>query len=164
MIDVRTEVGVLLARELETFAREIELFPDDQAPWRTPPGITNSAGVLARHVCGNLKHFVGSVLGGSGFVRDRDAEFAACAGSRAELAGELRQTAALVAESLPRLEEAVLARPYPQPVAGVEVPCDRFLLHLCSHLALHLGQAGYLRRVVTGDARSANPVSVRLLA
>ncbi len=164
MTDVRSEVGVLLARELESFAQEIELFPDDQAPWRTLPGVTNSAGVLARHVCGNLEHFVGSVLGGSGFVRDREAEFAAREGSRAELARELRETAALVARVLPRIEDAALARPYPQQVGGVEIPCDRFLLHLCTHLALHLGQAGYLRRVVTGDARSANPVPVRLLA
>lgn len=164
MTDVRTEARVLLTRELETFAREIELFPDDEAPWRTLPGVTNSAGVLARHVCGNLKHFVGAVLGGSGFVRDRDAEFAAREGSRAELARELRETASLVAEVLPRVTDEALAGPYPQPVGGVEVPCDRFLLHLCTHLALHLGQAGYLRRAVTGDARSANPVSVRLLA
>jgi len=164
MTDLRAETRVLLTRELETFAREIELFPDDDAPWRTLPGVTNSAGVLARHVCGNLKHFVGAVLGASGFVRDRDAEFAARAGSRAELARELRETSVLVAEVLPRVDEAALSRSYPQPVGGLEVPCDRFLLHLCAHLALHLGQAGYLRRAVTGDTRSANPVSVRLLA
>ncbi len=30
-------------------------------------------------------------------------------------------------------------------------------------LAFHLGQAGYLRRIVTEDARSSGPISVREL-
>ena len=47
---------------------------------------------------------------------------------------------------------------------GVPMTCGRLLLHLCTHLAFHLGQAGYLRRVVTGDTRSSGPVSVRELA
>lgn len=164
MTDLRLEAQVLLTRELESFAREIELFPDDEAPWRTLPGVSNSAGVLARHVSGNLRHYVGKVLGGNAYVRDRDAEFAARAGTRAELARELRETAAIVAEALPRVEQRVLAAPYPEPVGGVTVGCDRFLIHLCAHLALHLGQAGYVRRAVTGDSRSTNPVPVKVLA
>ena len=72
----------LLVRELEAFAREVELFPDDASLWKTLPGVTNSAGNLALHVCGNLKHYLGGVLGGSGYVRNRDPEFASRAGSR----------------------------------------------------------------------------------
>ena len=34
-------------------------------------------------------------------------------------------------------------------------------MHLCSHAAFHLGQAGYVRRAVTGDARSSRPVPLR---
>jgi hypothetical protein len=37
-------------------------------------------------------------------------------------------------------------------------------MHLAVHLAFHLGQAGYLRRALTGDARSSGPVSLRALA
>jgi hypothetical protein len=33
-------------------------------------------------------------------------------------------------------------------------------MHLAVHLGFHLGQAGYLRRVVTGDARSSGPVAL----
>jgi hypothetical protein len=158
------DVRLLLARDLETFAREVELFPDDQALWRTLPGVANSAGALARHVCGNLRHYVGHLLGGSDYVRNRNAEFAAAEGARSAVALELRATIDVVADALPRLPESVLAAPFPELVGGVAIPCDRFLLHLCTHLALHLGQAGYLRRVLTCDVRSTGPVPVKPLA
>jgi hypothetical protein len=52
MNSITSDLKVLLLRELAAFQREIELFPDDEAVWRTVPGITNSAGNLAAHVCG----------------------------------------------------------------------------------------------------------------
>jgi len=154
----------LLVRELEAFAREVELFPDDESLWRTLPGVTNSAGNLALHACGNLRHFVGAVLGGTGYVRDRPAEFATRSGRRADVARQLRETAEVVAATLSRLPERVLAAPYPEPHDGVQLPCPRFLMHLCVHLAFHLGQAGYLRRALTGDARTSGAISLAALA
>ena len=158
------DVGRLLLRELEAFAREVELFPDDESLFRTLPGVTNSAGNLALHVCGNLKHFVGSVLGGSGYVRNRDAEFQTRDGRREEIARELRETATVISDALARLSREALEKPYPQPVAGRQLPCRLFLMHLAVHLAFHLGQAGYLRRIVTGDSRTADTVSLQGLA
>jgi uncharacterized damage-inducible protein DinB len=153
----------LLVRELETFAREVELFPDDASLWKTLPGVANSAGNLALHVCGNLNHFVGAVLGASGYLRNREAEFAARSGSRADVAQKLRETARAVADGLARLPPEALERPYPEPVAGLQLPCGRFLMHLAVHLGFHLGQAGYLRRIVTGDSRTAGTVPVAAL-
>lgn len=158
------DLSRLLVRELETFAREVELYPDDASLWKTLPGVTNSAGNLALHVCGNLRHFVGAVLGGSGYVRNRDAEFAARSGSRDDVARQLRDTARVVSETLAGLPREALARPFPEPVANLQLPCDRFLMHLAVHLGFHLGQAGYLRRVVTGDGRTSGTVLVAALA
>ena len=98
----------LMTRELEAFAREVELFPDDESLWRTVPGVTNSAGNLALHVCGNLNHFVGAVLGGTGYVRDRPAEFATRSGRREDVARQLRETAGVVSRVLPRVPESAL--------------------------------------------------------
>jgi hypothetical protein len=158
------DLSRLLVRELETFAREVELFPDDESLFKTLPGVTNSAGNLALHVCGNLQHFVGAVLGGSGYVRDRELEFKARSGKREDVARRLRETAAVVSSTLARLPKDELARTYPEPVGGVQLPCGRFLMHLAVHLGFHLGQAGYLRRVVTGDSRTAGTVPVAALA
>jgi uncharacterized damage-inducible protein DinB len=154
----------LLVRELAAFTREVELFPDDASLFRTLPGVTTSAGNLALHVCGNLKHFVGAVLGGTGYVRNREAEFASRSGSREQLVRELRETIEAVTTALGRLPEDALARPYPQPVAELQLPCGLFLMHLAVHLSFHLGQAGYLRRTVTGDGRSSGPVALKELA
>jgi hypothetical protein len=156
ILDIRT----LLARDLRGFAREVELFPDDESLFRTVPGVTNSAGNLALHVCGNLKHFVGAVLGGTGYVRQRELEFSARSGRREDVARELRETAEVVTKALERVPPEALAKPYPQPVAQMQLPCSLFLTHLAVHLAFHLGQAGYLRRIVTGDSRSSGPVAL----
>jgi uncharacterized damage-inducible protein DinB len=158
------DVRRLLTRELEAFAREVELFPDDQSLWRTLPGVTNSAGNLALHVCGNLRHFVGAVLGGTGYVRDRPAEFGTRAGRREDVARRLRETADIVTKTLAAVPEGALSAPYPEAHDGVQLRCGRFLLHLCAHLSFHLGQAGYLRRALTGDARTSGAVSLRALS
>ena len=157
------DVRKLLVRELRAFAREVEMFPDDLSLFRTAPGVTNSAGNLALHVCGNLRHFVGAVLGGTGYVRNRDLEFQARSGRRADVARQLHETAAIVTNTLGQLSPETLDKPYPQPVADLELPCRLFLVHLAVHLSFHLGQAGYLRRILTGDGRSSGPVSLKEL-
>lgn len=150
-------------RELHAFAREVLMFPDDESLFRTVPGVTNSAGNLALHVCGNLQHFVGAVLGGTGYLRNRDLEFQARSGRRADVARQLHETAAVVTKALGQLSAEALDKPYPQPVADLQLPCRLFLVHLAVHLGFHLGQAGYLRRIVTGDARSSGPVALKEL-
>jgi len=161
---LRNDVRRVLTRELEALAREVELFPDDDVLWKTVPGVTNSAGNLALHACGNLNHFVGAVLGGTGYVRDRPAEFATRTGRRADVARQIRETAAVLTNALARVPESALAAPYPEPHDGVQLSCGLFLLHLCVHLAFHLGQAGTLRRALTGDARTSGAVSLAALA
>jgi uncharacterized damage-inducible protein DinB len=158
------DIRRVLVRELDGFAREVEMLPDDEGLWKTVPGISNSVGTLATHVCGNLKHFIGGILGGSGYVRDREAEFSSGSRSREEVIREVRETAEIVSGALQRVPEASLGDEYPEAVAGVELPTGRALLHLCTHLAFHLGQAGYLRRVITGEARGSGALSVRALS
>lgn len=163
-MNVNHDMVLLLTRDLDAFAREIELFPDDELLWKPLPGIVNSAGNLAMHVCGNLNHFIGARLGGTGYVRNREAEFNTRSGARAELIDTLRKTAEVVRSVLPAVTEERLRSDYPEAVGGTTLPCGRFLLHLCTHVTLHLGQAGYLRRALTGREESIGPASVKALA
>jgi hypothetical protein len=151
-----------IPRDLQTFQREIELFPSDDAVWQTVPGIANSAGTLALHVCGNLRHYLGAVLGGTDYVRDRDAEFRLRSIPRRELVENLSGTNEIVIRVLQTLTPESLPALYPEPVAGI-LRTDWFLLHLGTHLAFHLGQAGYLRRMITGDTTSTNPIRPKVL-
>src|SRR6516164_7645038 len=107
MTELGENLAILLVRELETFEREIDLFGDDERIWSTAPGCPNSAANSALHVAGNLRHFVGAVLGRSGYVRDRDREFGRRSGTRGDVKAELRAAIRDVASTLPALPDVV---------------------------------------------------------
>jgi hypothetical protein len=161
---MRDALRILLLRDLDTFRREVELYPDDLTLWKTLPGVSNSGGNLALHAAGNLLHFVGGIIGGTGYVRNRDAEFSRSAGSRKEVMDELSRAHEVIGTVLSRLTDADLARPYPELVNNRQFMTGDFLLHLATHLTFHLGQVGYLRRALTGNATSSGPVSNAVLA
>lgn len=154
----------ILVRDLEAMKREIAAFPTEQSVWTTPPGIANSAGTLALHVAGNLRHFVGGRLGGSDYLRDRAHEFAARHLPRAVLLGELDAAAAAVTTALGSGSPIDLTAAFGEPVGGCRVTTGDFLIHLATHLAFHLGQVGYLRRIVAESTTSVCSVSIPELA
>lgn len=157
-------LSILLLRELATFERELALFPDDETIWKTTHGMGNPAGNLALHVAGNLQHYVGAVLGGTGYARHRELEFSRRSGTRSDVAAELRAAARAVREVLPELSEERFAVPFPEELNGLSLRTDRFLMHLCVHAGYHLGQAASVRRVLTGEDRSSGPVPLAALA
>jgi hypothetical protein len=158
-------IGTMIARELETFVRELELCENDAVVWATRPGVTNSLGTLTLHICGNLQHFIGGRLGQTGYVRDRDHEFSARDIPRQDLVDLVRTALGVVRNVMPTLTDAQLAQEYPEAVGGVRMLTGVFLTHLVAHTAMHLGQAGYVRRIVSGSgAQSAGPVPMKTLA
>ncbi|MEP7128316.1 MAG: DinB superfamily protein, partial [Chitinophagales bacterium] len=54
---------------------EINNYTHKEKMWKLKGDIKNSGGTLALHLIGNLRHFIGTTLGNTGFVRNRDAEF-----------------------------------------------------------------------------------------
>ncbi|MEX2153144.1 MAG: DinB family protein [Gemmatimonadaceae bacterium] len=160
---LRSTLQTLLTRELRAVRREIEAYPDDASIWRSAPGIPNTGGTLALHVAGNIQHFFGAILGRDGYKRDRDLEFARRDVPRKELLAGIDAAIASVDRTLPRLDDAALTAPYPEPIAKRRVSTEDFAVHLASHLAYHLGQLDYHRRAVTGDPKGVDAVSVREL-
>ncbi|MGH7583527.1 MAG: DinB superfamily protein, partial [Gemmatimonadales bacterium] len=96
-----------LVRDLAGFTLELDAYPNDSSVWALPPGIRNSTGTLTLHGCGNLRHFVGGILGRSGYLRDRVAEFAVRDLPRAELEMLIAVTRDEVARALDQLDPAV---------------------------------------------------------
>lgn len=164
MASLASILGTQIVRELQTFIREIEMFPSDDSVWHTRRGVTNSAGNLALHVCGNLQDFVGRVLGGTAYVRNREQEFSQREGTRASIVAELRTTIGVIQATLPAVTDETMAADFPMPLAGKTLNTAAFLVHLAAHLAFHLGQAGYLRRIITGENTSTNPLPVAAIA
>ncbi|MEZ5064107.1 MAG: DinB family protein [bacterium] len=157
---MKTEIARILQRDLAAIRREIEAYPSEADLWKSPPGITNPGGTMALHVAGNLRHFFGAVLAKDGFVRDRPAEFAARDVPRADIVARLDAAATAVARSLESLPESRLDEPYPVDFDGLTLSVRQFVLHLAVHLAYHLGQIDYHRRLVCADARTVGAVSI----
>lgn len=139
----------LYDRDFAKLRAEIEQYSDGGALWKTEAGITNSGGNLCLHLTGNLKHFIGAVLGNSGYVRDRDAEFSSTRISKEKLLTEIESTAAIVRSSLEKLTEEDFAKMYPIEVFGEPMTTGYFLVHLTTHFNYHLGQINYHRRLLT---------------
>lgn len=53
----------IFARDLEVLEREVGLYPDDASLWKAVEGQPTLGGNLALHLAGNLRHFIGAVLG-----------------------------------------------------------------------------------------------------
>ncbi|MEO7520943.1 MAG: DUF1572 family protein [Gemmatimonas sp.] len=150
---LRDTVLRMLHRELAAVQREIEAYPDDESLWQVAPGISNSGGTLALHLAGNVRHFVGEVLGNSGYQRDRDAEFNSRGLARAHVSREIGDAMAQAVRALRSLDPSRLDADFPVAVGpGTTLRTDVMLLHLSVHAAYHLGQIDYHRRLLTTDA------------
>ncbi len=140
----------IMGRDLEALEGQIGLYPDDATLWKVDGDIKNSAGTLATHLVGNLEHFVGTVLGDSGYVRDRELEFSERDVTRAELQARVARCRTRVVEVLSGLSPQDMAAPYvgkvPPSLAGAST--HLMLLHLSGHLMWHLGQIDYHRRLL----------------
>lgn len=138
----------LFQRDLRQLADQIGQYPSEDALWTIQGEISNSAGNLCLHLCGNLKHFIGAILGQTGYVRDRPYEFAAKDVPRAKLLAEIAETITVVADTLAQLPDADLAKDYPVEKRGEIVSTAHMLFHLYGHLSYHLGQVNYHRRLL----------------
>lgn len=157
-------IATVMTRELRALRREVESYRSDADLWELVPGIANPGGNLVLHLAGNIQYYVGNVLGKTGYVRNRDAEFADRDVPRDELLGELDQAIVAVETGLARVSDADLNKPYPETVGGVTSTTGAFLAHLAVHLAYHLGQVDYHRRMLTGERTTVNAMAVTELA
>ena len=153
------ELRRLYLREIATLERELDLYPDEASLWQQLPGLPNSGGTLLLHLAGSLQHFFGATLGGTGYVRDRAAEFAKRDLPRNELERELSSARQGVLAGFANLTEQHLTQTFPVVFADEAFSTRLTLLQFSSHLAYHLGQIDYHRRAVTGDRTSANAIA-----
>ncbi len=138
----------IFIRDLEKLNEELAAYNDETDLWLIAGDINNTGGNLILHLCGNIQHFIGAVLGESGFVRKRDDEFGLKGLSKVELVAQIEETKKAVNTTLGKLSAEDLIKPYPINVFGEEMTTDFFLTHLVTHLSYHLGQINYHRRIL----------------
>lgn len=138
----------LFERDLNQLRSEIEAYQKEQNLWKTDKQIANSSGNLTLHIIGNLNWFVGAQLGNTGYVRNRTAEFTLTNIPKSELLTALESTKIMVRETLEKLTSEQLEMDYPIDVFKQNMTTSFFLVHLTTHLAYHLGQVNYHRRLL----------------
>lgn len=131
------------------FEKEIMQTPEEHL-WRIMPGIRNSIGHLCLHICGNLRHFIGKECGGIDYVRDREREFNSPAIEKNLLLDEIKTTGQTVEKVLIKLSPEILEEQIIISFQPFSLTKGQFIIHLLSHMAYHIGQINYLRRILAG--------------
>ena len=131
-------VRYFLTWNLERILRCLDELSEEQL-WQRPNASSNSVGNQVLHLCGNLRQWVLSGVGGEPDDRRRDAEFAARGGhDRAALGAALRRVIDDCVAVVDRTTEAEL-RPE-RPVQAYRHDGVFILLHATEHLSYHTGQ------------------------
>lgn len=97
---------------------------------------------------GNLNTYIGSELGKTGYIRNRELEFSLKDIPKAELVEKVESTIKMIDSTLVKLSQEDLKKDYPQETLGYKMTTGYFLIHLLSHLDFHLGQINYHRRLL----------------
>lgn len=146
---IMEELSSMLLRELVKLEKEINLYPDDASLWQISGDIKNPGGTLCLHLCGNLQHYVGAMLGNSAYIRHRETEFSTRNTPRQKLIEEINITKEAIRTAFSTLDDSILTKEYPEQVFGHPMTTSYFLFHLLSHLNYHLGQVNYHRRLIS---------------
>lgn len=141
-------VKSLFERDLKKLKSEIESYSNEKNLWRTELDITNSAGNLCLHLIGNLNSFIGTQLGRTNYIRQRELEFSSKDIPRTELVKKIDKTITMVNDTLDKLTADQITNEYPILVFEQKYSIEYFLVHLTTHLAYHLGQINYHRRLL----------------
>ncbi|MEM8895668.1 MAG: DUF1572 family protein [Bacteroidota bacterium] len=141
-------LNALFQRDLNKLIEELKAY-DEKLLWEVKDGVLNSGGNLALHLNGNLQYFIGTVLGETGYVRERDKEFSLKNVPVADIIKDVEVTKKVIADTLlQKLDETKLDDTYPVKIRPEEFTVRAFLFHLYGHLSWHLGHINYLRRMI----------------
>ena len=138
----------LFERDLKKLISELEAYKDEKNIWKVSENISNSTGTLVLHLVGNLKHFIGAVIGNTGYIRNREAEFSLRNIPRAYLIEQILETIQIINVTVSKFEEDNFSSNYPLEVFGKPMTYEYFMMHLQGHLNYHLGQVNYHRRLL----------------
>ncbi|MEO8210566.1 MAG: DinB family protein [bacterium] len=133
---------------LNQLKEEISLYKNEENLWKLDGKINNTPGNLCLHLCGNLNHFYGAIIGNTGYIRQRDLEFSKKNISREELLKGVDETKSMIEKIFDELSLEDVNKIYPDDKFGENVTYGFVFSRLVSHLAYHIGQINYHRRIL----------------
>lgn len=128
--------------------RCLQLLSEKEIWWR-PNDASNAAGNIVLHLCGNVRQWITSALGGAPDFRERDKEFSERGPvPRRVLISQLRSTVKQACWTIDSLPSKTLSQEFE--IQGFRVSGLVAIAHVYEHFAYHTGQIIYLTKLKRG--------------
>lgn len=123
----------------------------DEQIWRKPYPYGNSAGHLLLHLTGNLSHYIGARVAGTGYVRDRDREFTELEHKpKQQVLQAFDRAIEMVVETIRKQTPEDWLKEYSAEREPDAKERFHIFLQCAGHAYHHVGQLIYLNRELTG--------------
>jgi len=144
--DIQKEVNLRLLEE--SIPRIIQCLNtiDEGHIWHKPNSHSNSIGNLILHLCGNVRQYLISSVGGQEDKRNRDQEFNDCGLSRNQLTNKLNELSEDIKASIPSITKKELKRA--RSVQGFNMTGISVVIHVIEHFSYHTGQIAYMTKLL----------------
>ena len=121
--------------------------------WRKPYPYGNSIGHLLLHLTGNLNHYIGARIAGTGYVRNRPLEFSdTTKRSKEQVLADFDRAIDMVAATIRKQSAGDLTMPYSDPTEPRSNTHFAVFLRMAAHAYHHTGQIIYLSKELTRPA------------
>jgi uncharacterized damage-inducible protein DinB len=120
--------------------------------WKKPYPYGNSFGNLVLHITGNLNYYIGAQIANTGYLRERELEFAENhTEHKGEVLSKLDEAVDIVIETLKTQTHQTWEEEYT--AIGVDDVKDRFSIYLrvAVHFHHHIGQMIYLVKELSDE-------------
>lgn len=120
---------------------------NEEEVWMRPNDSSNSVGNLILHLCGNIRQYIISSLGGEKDTRERDKEFETKGGkTKAELFEKLTVTVDQAVEVIKKLDEESILEV--RSVQGFSYSGVGNIIHVVEHYSYHTGQIAFWTKLL----------------
>jgi uncharacterized damage-inducible protein DinB len=144
----RKDACSCLQKYLPRIVRCLQVLGEEGIWWR-PNEASNAAGNIVLHLCGNVRQWIISGLGGAADLRIRAKEFAERGPiPRRALVRQLKQTVENACRVINRIPARKLSQQYT--IQGFQVTGLAAIAHVAEHCAYHAGQLIYLTKLQSG--------------
>jgi len=121
--------------------------------WRKPYPYGNSVGHLLLHLTGNLNHYIGARIAGTGYLRSRPLEFTdASKPPKEQVLANFDRAIDMVAATIRKQSSDDLTMPYSDPTEPRSNTHFAIFLRMAAHAYHHVGQIIYLAKELTKPA------------
>lgn len=124
--------------------------------WTRPYPYGNSIGHLLLHVTGNLNHYIGARIAGTGYVRNRPLEFSDTSQRpKEEVLADFDRAIGMVAATIRKQFVEDLVAPYSDPTEPRSNTNFAVFMRMAAHAYHHAGQIVYLSKELAKPALRA---------